>query len=162
MLTSSDTGRFTPILISRFFLDLDDLSAHEPKIPWNTLTATGHGGIESTIRFAYPSSPVQVLPLVFSGSSLISHRLRAPRTPSRNLLISTAKETFRILMRRLLKRVIGQQGPGRSQSGLREEAEDRDAVYYASTNDPAYPVCAREPGYSWGAAHEETTPSGRR
>ncbi|TBU50856.1 hypothetical protein BD309DRAFT_944822 [Dichomitus squalens] len=60
---------FTPILISRFFLDLDDLvTTHDPQSPWTTLTGTGRQAIESTIRFAdlsratssYPQSAAHI------------------------------------------------------------------------------------------------------
>ena len=51
----------TPILISRFFLDLDDLKIQElPGRSFSSASASRSLGSQSTIRFITPSSTVCV------------------------------------------------------------------------------------------------------
>ncbi|KAM5532021.1 hypothetical protein V8D89_014272 [Ganoderma adspersum] len=47
---------FTPVLVSRFFLDLDDLSAHDRGLPWISSSGVDHKGISSTLHFLDPGS----------------------------------------------------------------------------------------------------------
>ncbi|KAI1795802.1 hypothetical protein LXA43DRAFT_880959, partial [Ganoderma leucocontextum] len=50
---------FTPILISRFFMDLDDLTTHDLNLPSVSSSGADHKGIGSTLHFRDPGSTVR-------------------------------------------------------------------------------------------------------
>ncbi|PIL24063.1 hypothetical protein GSI_13814 [Ganoderma sinense ZZ0214-1] len=51
---------FTPVLVSRFFLDLDDLSARDRHLPSNSWSGMGHEGIDSTLHFLDPGGALSI------------------------------------------------------------------------------------------------------